>query len=1092
MTNINTINSLVRQGKWQVEHRIYYYPMTWPVAEPPYSGTYPTKGTPTDLTPVVMDWGVENDMDAPISQGTLQIQDDEFGTYRALIDVRDLVTIEERWHSDSYSTNWKKVATMLTGKIKRNTEGKWPVLNIELWSPIILLENRVYTGKLQPTRITVSRKQLGKDLDQDNTSYILYDGTNQSTRTINWDLTETPDLWINGEDDKISTGQGTITFSSDGLVRIDREWFDDKYGSGKEIDCAYKRFCIWEDTFGYPARELNSPEELVETMAKYGGFQSDDATALFYIAEQEPVLYADTPAAVWLSDISEGTYTDYTDSAIDDTSGDVPFAAANGDTLYVGSNYQRFCGLQVTLETVASDDLSCDIDYWNGSSWVNITPDIDTTEGFTQAVGFISWKNTDMSTWVRVNPGWKLPYAYYVRVRRVSATTTTTPVATTIVPAFSVQCSTDRYTYSDGKTPMDILEDVLRQVRLVPANYLWRCNEEGNLVVKHYVQTIPAQYELNTVTGVEATPNDADAYVRVIARGRNPDRLNIASPRNGCRVVYYDKTIGTSTYNWGEAPLRGKSTRPEYINDGTLRNYVGWYRDSDVMEGSDVVRFDLPINQDAANVYEIDVGVLDAEVLKSDAEIVWGAYYKDDATPDSEVANVHDGDLATYVDGNKMYRNLSIAAVFSTLPANLSKARIYFRLVENSGVKLRIEHRVSATDTWRLLKTQTITDTDLSSIVEDGRYITGYYDVTIDLSKVYEIRFTYDDVLSGRHAGDMVEIYFYEKAFTSSADTWDSNLSDIALAHDGDITTSVAMNERGDYIDITIDPASICHVARLYIQTSIPTKRSPLTIQVVEEDGVTAHDISAIYSGGSRWLEFDMPAYAISKLRLYLTATVYDVTDTKRLVELSEVEMYGGPSGVGTWSVYYNTTGGDANWQILCPEARNVSVSNRQTSIAKSQFGDGIYPRQIKLVGETMGKEGDGNYHSTLGEVRIWVNDTFTSIATYGTTSPYISAANAAFAQRMGWRTYVIPSVDEYSTTQLATNLLALKFLRELVRSFEDISVDGLRPEIMLGDTFTVPLDIQNALGLSHTDYVIEKISHQPGGKITATGVPYF
>jgi Concanavalin A-like lectin/glucanases superfamily len=124
---------------------------------------------------------------------------------------------------------------------------------------------------------------------------------------------------------------------------------------------------------------------------------------------------------VYVYDTSTSSYSDYTTAAANATD-TVPFAEGAGDMLYIGKA-EPFKAVVLDLSTSADLSIDLDVDYWDGSGWLNVSGMTDCTRDM-RADGTIIFALPDDWTTTSVNG----ESAYWIRVTN-SLVDTNSPVA---------------------------------------------------------------------------------------------------------------------------------------------------------------------------------------------------------------------------------------------------------------------------------------------------------------------------------------------------------------------------------------------------------------------------------------------------------------------------------------------------------------------------------------------------------------------------------------------------------------------------------------------------------------------------------------
>lgn len=135
-------------------------------------------------------------------------------------------------------------------------------------------------------------------------------------------------------------------------------------------------------------------------------------------------------------------------------------------------------------------------------------------------------------------------------------------------------------------------------------------------------------------------------------------------------------------------------------------------------------------------------------------------------------------------------------------------------------------------------------------------------------------------------------------------------------------------------------------------------------------------------------------------------------------------------------------------------------------------------------------------YHLIVGvwlsRVRVWSASQTRGMAALGETPPFHTAGWQAIARRLRRRTWVLPGVAPWASTQEAADWLALEWLKEKARDLAPRRLDAVRPDARLWDTVRVTLPggrVEQLLlvGVDHRGVAGKPESHVS----TLTGVNY-
>lgn len=125
----------------------------------------------------------------------------------------------------------------------------------------------------------------------------------------------------------------------------------------------------------------------------------------------------------WNYDDGTAAYTDYTDNANSSTEDDFNLFDASpsvDDYIYIGAS-SRFLGLNTSLSTLGTGSPAIDWEYWNGTTWADITEtDVDTGASVFTASGRFTWTYPSSWTATTVNGSSSL---YFIRGKLTSGYT---------------------------------------------------------------------------------------------------------------------------------------------------------------------------------------------------------------------------------------------------------------------------------------------------------------------------------------------------------------------------------------------------------------------------------------------------------------------------------------------------------------------------------------------------------------------------------------------------------------------------------------------------------------------------------------------
>jgi hypothetical protein len=1060
----NLLND-THDAELQIENRVLLYTVNWPSDAPPYtSGNTATLDTPyIDITPRALSWSINSNRKSTGAVFSGTFAPDEYGDTGFSTDYNNYIEVYQRIKSASYDSGYLKLGTFLVDVSRANAEILPGDLALAARDPMKMMQRRAWTGLLEPDKITHTDVTLTRRYVSGMEYYEFYDGASANNHTINWTPSPTAKLWTMNESDMTKDrglpvdGENVVVLAGLGLVRINKTWFDEEYTSKKAdtIVCTYHRYALWEDTF-VGTYYLNSPEEIIRTMAEYAGFQGFDSSLPFYINAIEPVTLPSTPTAVYKYD---GIYTDLTNEASNDATADVTFCEVVGDALYIGVWEQKFAGIHYSLD-VNMDSGSIIHEYWNGSTWIELTltaPNIDTTIGLTQT-GFVSWRYTNLGDWERSVPHPSMIEAYWVRVR-CGATPTIAPIATSVLPGFTVQCVTPRYTTNDDMKPLNILDRLVKS--FVMPNYYWYCDENGNFNATHVYQQSSPDYTINTLVSADSDPiRDDQIFTTVYYRGRQADRFNAAAMINGGSIIVAP-TLPTESLT-----LVGATER---VIDGSLKKEfdMQYPSGSAPVEPQDILILRLAGTIEGAELYEVQ---FDSSLVPT-YELV-------------DESNMYTGKLVTDTRNDNAY-----LIPFSP-NIQLTKIRIYVEDVSNS--KTYIEVYTGVGDITDAAGWQQI------DVLISGTSVSGvWHEYTLNIPGVSYARLRIvpkDTRPQGSFSGwiKITDLEFYTLGITEPIGVeWtsypDANFH--ANAHDGSLSSGSIFDDYGTYVNAHFTEGPITRIIldlavggglELSYKVSGNDDYSFFTkLTGLGKQNLVFADLlsgNSLMSGNSDWL-------TVTDLRFMLT-------DRATSNELSEIEIWMPESNpeYPACSIYYTTTD-EATWDVL-PKCENINLQAGANKFSKDNFGEQIYAKALKIVCERWGHWDDKRRFKLL-EIKAWCGDTIYGSASYGETFPYIQQAHIDFAAKMGWPSYTAGNVDDTANTQKAVDYAALQLLREFTRVWTGLRVIGFRPDAKLGDTIAIESYIKDRLSLTATVYVVEEVETSNEGVTTVSLMPF-
>jgi hypothetical protein len=531
------LSRILKQPSIRYQVTFNYTPLTWDTDEPNNPAyTSPIRGNgglPVDLASKITDWDIQERVRQLSASLRLTFREDVNDEEMRAIQYNDLIEVYLTV-SGGGEKQTIQLGTFLVDRVEIEGDevGMWV---LDARDVAKMLTRRRYFGNLKPTRIRIPTESgyvtLTKN-DKAGLDYIEFfhdpGGSNLLDRTINWCHLPKPIFKVSETSETfLPDGENAKVIFGDGLVRIGREWFNDKVGTNNTLQVAYYRYALWEDTFANPDYDLNSPTEIIQELADWGGFQTNDPGGLLYIESIDSATY---PLPFDRVITTEGT-----DRTHDAAGGD----DFTGVSLYMGCHGRRFPAIHWSLATPSSHpEWGSNVYryyYWNGAGWIEVTPSEDTTDDLRQS-GFVAWFNQDLSSWAKNVPIEGLPEAYYIRI--LPSNPAYQPTVSYVMAGHPIQCQDIRVATDDDLKPHNVLDRIVKPA--VPPNYRWGATRQGNFVAVLDVENVAnPDFTLDEDSRISITydqPHEDDIRSLIIYRGQSRERTNAALAMNGATI----------------------------------------------------------------------------------------------------------------------------------------------------------------------------------------------------------------------------------------------------------------------------------------------------------------------------------------------------------------------------------------------------------------------------------------------------------------------------------------------------------------------------------------------------------------------------
>lgn len=359
------------------------------------------------------------------------------------------------------------------------------------------------------------------DLDHDNLitgGYTLYhaaSGSNSFTA-----LTETTHYTLDKESGRIVlTGSGVTEVGTDIIYAT--YWYSDIFTDTVITDMIEKADAEIDKLTGqnWTTPTLRNEYQNGRASSQYPTtdrpFQEDWDQPDFMVLEKFPVTKIDQVyflstampvSAFYNYDDGLTTYTDITDDVNSSTEAPINLfdaSPATGDYVYIGSS-ERFLGLDINLSTVGAGSPSIDWEYYDGSSWTDLTEtDVDSGASTFTASGKFTWAYPYGWTATSVNSSSNY---YWIRGKIAVDYTGADPIVATVTlnDAVAQVLEPRQYSYDDNGTLYILSSALPNGTRNVRVDYYYGYNttpeyiEELSVImasIKAYVNLSGGSYD---------------------------------------------------------------------------------------------------------------------------------------------------------------------------------------------------------------------------------------------------------------------------------------------------------------------------------------------------------------------------------------------------------------------------------------------------------------------------------------------------------------------------------------------------------------------------------------------------------------------
>jgi hypothetical protein len=557
---------------------------------PPYDITtgIPRLKNVVEITELVTEYTIEQSRSDIADTLTLDVIDDEFGTYANFWNPMDVILVFERVVGSEHNNSFIKKGTFVIDSDPESVEAAMPTLRVSARNCAKYGLLTACVGKWEADLVEIPQVEL-ELVDETGDFRVYRHLTDNGDYSYNWNQTIPPGIFFfdgQGNKSPITLKDGIVfVVYGEGALYVSTEAFNTSVAEGglgapAHLYATYTRWKSPVDSFD----GCNALNKVIYEVLLQAGYQHVDSSAINYIKNCLPVLNDFVFDRVYNYMYTGRTYggpMEYVDitGTTDDPKvqketdspkvhdSDMVALVAPGEMLYfmLSVENHRFTHLYMNLRTVGVGG-SIIWEVYNGSSWVQVDPisaeqyDFASQEEYEASLdnwlrrcwqdsrwayeqddkassfessGVVAFDETDLQDWVAVKlsdldpnvPVTSDPKGFWMRARCVEA-----PSSAIELHRFAGKEVV--VLPSDNKTNILRIWDDKKHLELVdewlsqfaPPNYYLQINEHSDVDTAYILQQNIAAYELKNDFSVSRERNDSQIYTQVNVRLSEVDR----------------------------------------------------------------------------------------------------------------------------------------------------------------------------------------------------------------------------------------------------------------------------------------------------------------------------------------------------------------------------------------------------------------------------------------------------------------------------------------------------------------------------------------------------------------------------------------
>jgi hypothetical protein len=566
---------------------------------PPYdlSTGIPRLKNVVEITNLVTEYSIEQSRSDIADSLTLDVIDDEAGTYAGFWNPMDVIVVFERVIGSEHDNSFIKKGTFVIDSDPESVEAAMPTLRVSARNCAKYGLLTACQGKWEADLIEVAQIELTL-VDETGDFRIYKHLTDNGDYAYNWNQTIPPGVFsFDASNNKLpyQLKDGIIfVVYGEGAVYISTEAWNTSVAEGglgqpAHVYATYTRWKTPVDSF----TGCNALHKIIYDVLMQAGYQHTDSTAINYIKTCMPILSDFVFDRVYNK--LGSTYIDITGTIEDPKvqketdspklhDDDMVALQSAGDALYfmLTVDNHRFTHIYTYLKTIGTGG-SYIWEVYNGTTWTAVDPISSEAYNFAdlaayekaldnwirrcwqdsrwayeqddkassfESSGVVAFDETDLQTWKAVKlsdldatvPITTDPAGFWMRCRCVTPSSTAVELhrfagkEVVILPSDN---KTNIARIWDDKKHLELIDEWLGQ--FAPPNYYLQVNEHGDVDTAYIMQQNIAAYEIVNDFTVSRERNDSQIYTQVNVRLSESNRdslVDYSKSMNGATCCY--------------------------------------------------------------------------------------------------------------------------------------------------------------------------------------------------------------------------------------------------------------------------------------------------------------------------------------------------------------------------------------------------------------------------------------------------------------------------------------------------------------------------------------------------------------------------